>query len=131
MRTFHLFNVGSAPKDSKGLLDWAARVAASAGLMFSNLTYILSGNLGFGDGVDVDNIRGMWHTYTTNSTPDTEDAIAHNLGVVPVGVLEMKKPASGYLYRGSSAWTTTNIYMKCTAASQSVTLFILLPSQNV
>jgi len=128
MRTQKLFNVGTVPKETKGLLRWAEDVSASLGRLLSDLSTVINGNLGFGDGVDADNLRGKWITYTTNGTPDTEDAIAHSLGVVPVGVLEMKKPSAGFLYKGASAWTTTHIYMKCSSSSQSVTLFVLLPS---
>jgi hypothetical protein len=101
-----------------------------AGELLQHIANVFAGNLGFGDGTDVDNIRGIWITYTTNATPDTEDAIAHNMGVVPIGALEMLKPQVGYLYRGTTSWTAATIYMKCSASSQTVRLFLLLPSQG-
>ena len=98
--------------------------------LWQEVSTILDGGLGFGDGVGSDNLTGAWVTYTTNGTPDTEDAIAHNLGHVPIGVLAMVPPAAGYLYKGTTTWTTTHIYMKCSAAAQAVTLFIVLPSHG-
>ena len=63
-------------------------------------------------------------SYTTNATANTEDAISHNLGRVPVGYIVVKNGNGGVIYNGSTAWTNTTIYLKCTTASNPVTILI-------
>lgn len=91
------------------------------------LTQIFQGNISFGDGVDFDNIKGKWMTYATNGVANTEDAITHNLGVIPVGMIVMVPPQNGFIYTGPTAWTTTQIFLKCSQASQTATIFLVLP----
>lgn len=88
-------------------------------------------SLGFGDGVDTDNLVGKWIQYATNAAADTEDTIAHSLGVIPIGVIVMVPPQAGFIYKGTTAWTTTNIYLKCSAADQDATLFLVVPSHGL
>lgn len=88
----------------------------------------VDGHLGFGDGVDPDNMFGVWITYTTNAVANTEDAVTHNLGVVPVGYLVFSQDKAGSLYKSGSAWTTSQIFLKCSAASTTVLIFIMAPS---
>ena len=90
--------------------------------LFSN------GRVRFGDGADKargENISGEFHTYTTNGTPDTEDTIAHTLGSIPVGYIVISQNKAASLYRGSSAWDNTKIYLKCNVASVAVKIFLL------
>jgi hypothetical protein len=75
-----------------------------------------------------ENIDGQFVNYTTNATPDTEDTIAHNLGTVPKGYIVMSKSKAGDIYQQATTgtlWTVSNIYLKCTVSSVSVTLFLL------
>lgn len=88
----------------------------------------LSGGVRFGAGNHLskgENIQGMWYTYTSNATPDTEDTLTHNINAVPVGYLVVKQNKAGSLYAGSSAWTTTKMYLKCSVASVQFTIFII------
>jgi hypothetical protein len=87
----------------------------------------LNGGLSFGDGTNSDNLRGQWATVTTPATPGTEFAVPHTLGVVPTGFLLLCPPESGYVNRGATAWTTQNVYLTCSAATQTITLFLLAP----
>jgi hypothetical protein len=89
----------------------------------------VNGNLGFGDGTDFDNVKGKWIQVTT-TTANTEVAITHDLGAVPVGFLLMVPPENGTVNRGSSAWTTTQLFLKCSSASQTFTIFLLLDSSG-
>jgi hypothetical protein len=91
----------------------------------------INGNLTFGDGTSIDNVSGKWITYTTNAAPDTEDAVAHNLGVIPPGFIVMIPPNAGFLYKGTTAWTTANIYLKCSAAAKQVTIFVLTRPRTI
>jgi hypothetical protein len=100
------------------------------GRYFKNLNTAINGRLTFGDGVDIDNIAGKWVTFTSNGSGGTETAIAHNLGVVPVGVMVMKPQAAGTMVRGATAWTVTHIYLTFSSASQTVTVFLVIPPQT-
>jgi hypothetical protein len=107
------------------LLMDVKQLAYDTWTLVQDLIRAINGSLGFGDGTNADNIRGQWVTVTTHGTADTEFAVAHTLGVVPVGFIIMVPPKSGYLYNGGTTWTSSNIYLKCTGTSQTVTLFIL------
>jgi len=110
--------------------SWASRVVHGLLESFSTLSVVLNGGLGFGNGTDKDNIAGKWVTYTTNAVANTEDTVAHNLGVVPVGFIVMIPPGSGTINKGTTSWTTTNIYLKCSAANQTAKLFLLIPQRT-
>lgn len=101
------------------------RVALDITRVLKDLAWVINGRLGFGDGVSRDNIVGEWISFTSSATPGAENTIAHNLGVVPCGFILMMPPQSGTVNKGTTAWTTSNIYLTCSAASQSVTIFLL------
>jgi hypothetical protein len=96
-----------------------------------NLFLCLQGRVRFGNSTNNlsgENIMGEFVVYTTNATPNTEDKISHTLGSIPVGYLVISKDKACDVYQKSNtgtAWTTTNIYLKATVASASVTLFLL------
>lgn len=91
------------------------------------------GNLSFGTGPSnlinnndkSQNIAGAWASVTSPGTPNTEFAVTHNLGHVPTGFDVKRKSASCDIYDGTTAWTDTQIFLKATVASVSLTLFIL------
>jgi len=89
------------------------------------LRRMLENNLSFGDGTNPDNLAGQWKNYTTNAVADTEDAVSHTLSRVPIGFLVFSASKAGILYKGSTAWTSTSIFLKCSAASTVVRIFIL------
>jgi hypothetical protein len=103
------------------LTEWLTEVSR----FIQRASQALGTRLGFGDGTDPDNVKGEWQTFTTHATPGTEFALAHTMGEVPVGFLVVVPPVSGTLNKGTTAWTTSNIYLTCTAASQSVKIFLL------
>lgn len=120
----------STPTSSEWDAGWAQELVFQVDTATREIIAAVNGNLGFGDGTDDDNLVGTWLTYSTNSSAGTEDTLAHNLGVIPVGFLVMVPPVSGVINKGSTTWTTTNIYLTCTGASQTATLYVLAPSQG-
>ena len=67
--------------------------------------------------------------FATASSAGTEFAVAHTLmhggvGVIPKGWLITKQSGAGSLYRGSTTWTTSAIYLKSDAASISGTMLV-------
>jgi len=76
------------------------------------------------DGSPVGKLDARYQVYTTNATPDTEDTIAHGLGRTPVGYVVVCKDKAGDVYKGTTAWDGTNIYLKCSIASVAVTILV-------
>ena len=93
-----------------------------------NLFTLSQNRVRFGDGTDGEigeNISGQFQVYTTNGVADTEDTIAHDLGVVPIGFIVINRDKGGVVYDSGTAWTSTNVYLKCSTATTAVTLFLL------
>ena len=82
---------------------------------------------GFGDAADIINglykLGGVLVSYTTNATINTADTVAHNLGYVPNGYIVIDNGNGGVVYSGGTA-TATTIPLKCTTASNAVTLMV-------
>lgn len=93
-------------------------------LLFSALKARLRFGAGT-DGAKGENIAGEFQTFTTSATPDAENTIAHLVGAVPVGYIITSQNKAGSLYLGGSAWTSSNVYLKCNVASVTFTIFLL------
>ena len=70
------------------------------------------------------NIDAVWVRYVSNAVADTEDTVAHNLGRVPAGIWISAPDKSSVIYRGTTAWTSTNIYLKASAATTTVDILV-------
>ena len=97
----------------------------------ANMTklFLLSqGRNRFGDGSDAEfgeNISGQFQVYTSNATPDTEDTISHDIGSTPIGYIILKQNKAGSLYTGTTSWSSSNVYLKCSIASVTFTIFLI------
>jgi len=97
----------------------------------TSLFLAMQGRLRFGDGGDGDrgeNIHGEFQQFTTSATPDAENTVSHTLGSVPVGCLVLGQDKAGSLYQLSdtgTAWTSSNLYLKCDVASVTFLVFLL------
>lgn len=107
--------------------DYVERLLRALEIAFSEHARALNGSLTLGDGTDVDNINGQVKEFTSSGTPGAENTIAHTLGAVPVGIIILHPPASGTVNKGTTAWDTTNIFLTCSAATQTVKILILAP----
>jgi len=76
------------------------------------------------DGTAAGKLNAKYQVYTSNATPDAEDTIAHGLGRTPVGFIVIDKDKAGDIYDGGTAWTDTNIYLKCAVASVTATVLV-------
>ena len=93
-----------------------------------NITETLKGRIRFGSGTSGErgeNIAGEFVTYTSNAVADTEDTVAHTLGAAPVGFIIINRDKGGVVYDSGTAWTSSNLYLKCSTASTVVDLFLL------
>lgn len=84
-----------------------------------NLATILNKGISFADNFDA-----YFTTYTSNATPDTEDAVAHELGKIPTGFIVVGLDKGAVVYDGTTTDTKTTIYLKCTVASTAVTILV-------
>jgi hypothetical protein len=83
---------------------------------------------GSGDIADIINslysLGGNSITHTFSGTPNSNEAITHNLGYVPTGFLVTSQSNAGVIYSGSSAWTATSIFLSSTVASTVATIIV-------
>ena len=70
------------------------------------------------------NIDAVWVNYVSNAVADTEDTVAHNLGRTPVGIFVSAPDKSAVIYRGSTAWDATNVYLKSTAVTTTADILV-------
>jgi len=84
-----------------------------------DVTRILNRGVVFEDNVDC-----AFVSFTSNATPDTEDTVAHGLGRVPTGYLVYSRDKAGVLYDSGTAFTASNIYLKCNVASVAFKLIV-------
>lgn len=124
--TFNPFSPGRFSDLSK----WAEAFTTAIQKLLDTLPRVLNGQISFGDGATADNIKGEWKTVTSHATGGTEFAVTHTLGVVPVGFLLVVPPASGTVNKGTTSWTTTNLYLNCSANAQTITIFVLAPPET-
>ena len=92
----------------KAIQDFANRVVV-----------ILNRGIKFEDNVDCRLIE-----FTSSGTPDAENTVAHSLGKVPTGYIVYSVDKAGVVYKGSTTWTTTNIYLKVNVASVAVKIIV-------
>lgn len=87
----------------------------------------VTGNISFGlSNTDASkNIVGYWAlNLVTPATANSQFSIAHSLGYVPIGFHVVNKNTSCDLYASGTAWTSSEVFLKCTVASATVNLFI-------
>lgn len=88
---------------------------------------VLRGNISYGNmnaGDTGRNIDGFPATATTPAVANTEFSVNHGLGRVPVGFHVVNKDGSTDVYKGTTAWTSSKIFLKSTGINIHITLFI-------
>lgn len=84
-----------------------------------NLEAILNRGLNF-----TENFDARILSYTSNASPDTEDTVAHSLGRAPSYFVVISKDKAGDFYKSGTAWTSSNIYLKCSVASVAASILV-------
>jgi hypothetical protein len=95
-----------------------------------NLFFLSKGRVRFGDGNvgETENISGQFVDLTSHASANTEFAVAHTLGSIPVGFIVLYQDKAGSLYQApttGTSWTSTNIYLKSDVSSLSAKIFLL------
>lgn len=93
---------------------------------------ITQGNLSFGPTANLkngQNIFGQWVTVADTGTANTEFVVPHTLAfqtrtIVPANYLVTYINKGGVVYDSGTTWTSSNIYLKCSAANAKLNLFI-------
>ena len=71
------------------------------------------------------NLSAVYVVYTSNAVANTEDAVPHALGRVPVGyIITRQNKASAPLYDSGTTFTSSIIYLKSPTASVTWTLLV-------
>jgi hypothetical protein len=70
------------------------------------------------------NFDAFWVAYVSNAVADTEDTVAHNLARTPVGLFVGIPDKSAIIYAGTTAWTSTNIYLRASVLTVTVNLLV-------
>lgn len=94
--------------------------------VWTKLVQIVNGQIGFGSpSVGADNLDLVWLSTTTPAVADTEFTLTHNLGRVPSGYTIMSIDKAGIVYKGTTAWTTTQLSLKCNQASAAAVIIVV------
>lgn len=84
-----------------------------------NLARILNKGLTFAD-----NHNLQTQSVTTHAVAGTETAVAHTLGRIPTDFLVGSQDKAGTIYKGTTAWTATTIYIRGSVASITANIYI-------
>lgn len=87
--------------------------------MARNMDAILNRGISFSENVDC-----RLATFTSSGTPDAENTVAHALGKVPTGYIVYGIDKAAIVYTGTTAWTKTNIYLKCNVATVATKIIV-------
>lgn len=94
----------------------------------NSLFSCLQGRVRFGagnTGSKGENIAGEWQVVADTGTINTEFTVNHTFGSVPIGYLVTKVNKAGIIYDSGTTWTSSSIYLKCSIANATVSLFLL------
>lgn len=98
---------------------WELDVLKTLQDFFNRIVAILNRGITFTDNVDC-----VLITITTSATPDAENTVAHTLGKVPTGYIVYSQDKAASLYLGTTAWTSSNVYLKSNVASVTFKLIV-------
>ena len=98
--------------------------------IIQNHARVLAGRVSFGSGTNGDstqNMDGYWAVnVVTPGTPDTEFSVTYSLykGRTAIGFDVKRNNTSGAVYDSGTPWSPSTIFLKCSVASATVTLFV-------
>jgi hypothetical protein len=90
---------------------------------------VIAGNVSFGhstSNTDQDiNLDCFKVTGTAPGTANTEFAISHSLGRIPIGFLVASVDQAAIIYKSTTAWTSSHVYLKCNVASVNYLVILI------
>ncbi len=119
----------STPSNQNAINSSIDAYGKGADLDLTHITQALKGNLRFGNPnvnfSNGENMAGQFVVFTTAGA-NTEVNVPHTLGVIPTGYIVTGINVGGVIYSSGTAWTITSVYIKCSAATASVNMFLLI-----
>ncbi len=94
----------------------------------NNLFLALRNNVAFGistDGLLGSNIDGQYQVVADTGNANTQFSITHTLNRVPNGYIVVKNDTDGVVYDGTSANTSTTLFLRHGGANAAITVFII------
>ena len=83
------------------------------------LADVINGDMRFEE-----NINSYIATVSDTGSANSEFTVPHTLKRTPNGYFVISNTKNGTVYDGATSWTSTNIYLKCSAAAATVKLLI-------
>lgn len=71
-----------------------------------------------------DNFNAEELSFTTDGSANTEFSAAHTLKRTPTRFFVVDTDKGGVLYKGTTTWTNTTVYFKCSVASAAMKVYI-------
>jgi hypothetical protein len=99
--------------------EFEKSLAAELYSFSSELAQILNKGLKFSD-----NFNAEIKTIADSGVANAENTVAHTLKRTPTGYIVLKIDKGGVVYDSGTAWTDTNLYLKCGAANAAITLLV-------
>lgn len=85
-----------------------------------DLANVINGGLKFSD-----NFNCQIVSVTDTGLADAEFAVGHGLKRVPTGFIVINNNKAGVVYDSGTAWTTTYIYLKCSALNATIKIILI------
>lgn len=121
MTTFKAYNLPAIYTRyyKEGIRDFDKEFLKSANEAFLLLQSILDRGISHADNMDEREI-----SFTSSGTPNAENTVAHTLGKIPSGFIVVNRDKAAHLYKGSTVWTTTSIYLKSDIATVAFKILV-------
>ena len=84
-----------------------------------NLADVINGGIKLDENLNVKIL-----TIADSGNADSENTVAHTLKRVPSYFIVVNIDKGGVVYDGGTAWTNTNVYLKCTVANCAIKVLI-------
>jgi hypothetical protein len=85
----------------------------------TELASLLNGGLSFSDNFDAEVL-----TIADSGAANSENTVAHTLKRAPTGFIVVKIDKAGQVYFSGTAFTDTDIYVKCSVANCAISLLV-------
>lgn len=117
-----------SPEDFGAVKDYLVNIDSDLDKLFK----MTHNGLSFGPTVNRtpgNNIFGQWVTVADSGTANTEFSVTHSLAangisIVPGNYFVTRINKGGVVYDSGTTWTTTTVYLKCSAANATINIFL-------
>lgn len=115
MSTYQEPNFPAIFSEARTLPEYYRKLLTTLSQWSQNMKFILDHGISFTDNMDAVDL-----IFTSSATPNIEEAFTHTLGKVPTGVIVYSQDKAGSVYNGTTAFSKTTVYLKCSVASMTI-----------